>query len=152
MEAAGSSKMMVIIYIILIFTAVSSSGMGIYSSTLQVQPHTWFITQVSMAMNMCITILGVSYKATLKPIWTYTIQLWGTASTSNVETLDRFQSKVLCTTVDTPWYVSNMVIRRDLQTPTVKEEIHHYSSQYNAHLSVQPNDLVVNLMVQPDNR
>jgi hypothetical protein len=36
--------------------------------------------------------------------------------------------------------------------PTVKEEIHHYSSQDSAHLSAHPNDLVANLMVQPNNR
>jgi hypothetical protein len=34
--------------------------------------------------------------------------------------------------VDAPWYVPNTVIRRDLQTPTVKEEILRYSSQYSA--------------------
>jgi hypothetical protein len=33
----------------------------------------------------------------------------------------------------------------------VKEEIHRYSSQYSAHLSAHPNDLVVNLIEQPDN-
>jgi hypothetical protein len=30
------------------------------------------------------------YKATLKPIWTYGIQLWGTVSTSNIEIPERF--------------------------------------------------------------
>jgi hypothetical protein len=54
--------------------------------------------------------------------------------------------------VDAPWYVPNTVIRRDLQTATVEEEIRHYSSQYRARLSVHPNNLVVNLMAQPDNR
>jgi hypothetical protein len=29
--------------------------------------------------------------------------------------------------VDAPWYVPNMVIRTYLQTPTVKDAIHHYS-------------------------
>jgi hypothetical protein len=32
------------------------------------------------------------YKAILKPIWTYGTQLWGTASTSNTEIRERFQS------------------------------------------------------------
>jgi hypothetical protein len=57
--------------------------------------------------------------------------------------------------VDAPWYVPNAVIRRDLQTPTVKEEIEEilrYSSQYTAHLSAHPNDLIVNLIELPDNR
>jgi hypothetical protein len=35
------------------------------------------------------------YKTKFKPIWTYGIQLWGTASTSNIEILERFQSKAL---------------------------------------------------------
>jgi hypothetical protein len=34
-----------------------------------------------------------NYKTILKPIWAYGIQLWGTASTSNIEILERFQSK-----------------------------------------------------------
>jgi hypothetical protein len=53
-------------------------------------------------------------------------------------------------TVDAPWYVPNKVIRRDLQTPTVKEEIRRYSSQYSARLSTHPNGLTVNLMELPD--
>jgi hypothetical protein len=30
-------------------------------------------------------------------------------------------------TADAPWYVTNTVIRMDLQTATVKEEIRHYT-------------------------
>jgi hypothetical protein len=62
------------------------------------------------------------YKTILKPIWTYRVQLWGTASTSNIEILERFQSKPLRMIVDATWYVPNMVIRRDLQIPTVKKK------------------------------
>jgi hypothetical protein len=40
------------------------------------------------------------YKTILKPIWTYGIQLWSTASTSNIEILERFQSKALRIIVD----------------------------------------------------
>jgi hypothetical protein len=54
--------------------------------------------------------------------------------------------------VDTLWYVPNTVIRRDLQTPRVKEEIRRYSSQYIARLSAHPNGLVVNLIELPDNK
>jgi hypothetical protein len=53
--------------------------------------------------------------------------------------------------LDAPWYVPNTVIRRDLQIPTVKEEIRRYSSQYSARLSAHPNGLVVNLMELPNN-
>jgi hypothetical protein len=60
--------------------------------------------------------------------------------------------KALCMIVDAPRYVPNTVIRRDLQIPTVKEEIRRYSSQYRARLSAHPNDLTVNLIELPDNR
>jgi hypothetical protein len=52
--------------------------------------------------------LSLSNKLLLyKPIWTYGIQLWGTASTSNIQILERFQSKTLRLLVDAPWYVPN---------------------------------------------
>jgi hypothetical protein len=88
----------------------------------------------------------LSYKTVLKPIWTYGIQLGGTASTSNIEIPERFQQKALRMIVNAPWYVPNTVIRRDLKQPTVKGEIRRYSSQYSARLSAHPNGLVVNLM------
>jgi hypothetical protein len=72
------------------------------------------------------------------------------ASASNIEILEHFQSEVLQTIVDASWYVPNTVIRRELQTPTVKEETCHCSSQYSVHLSVHLNNLIVNLLAQPD--
>jgi hypothetical protein len=45
------------------------------------------------------------YKTIFKPIWTYGIQLWGTASTSNIDILELFQSKALRMIVDAPWHV-----------------------------------------------
>jgi hypothetical protein len=48
-------------------------------------------------------------------------------------------------TVDALWNVPNTFFQRDLQIPTVKEEICRYSSQYSARLSAHPNDLIVNL-------
>jgi hypothetical protein len=86
------------------------------------------------------------YKTILKPIWTYGIQLWDTASTSNIEILERFQSKALRMIMDAPWYVPNMIIRRDLQIPTAKEKVLRHSSHYSARLSAHPNDLLVNLI------
>jgi hypothetical protein len=92
------------------------------------------------------------YKAILKPIWNYGIQLLSMASTSNIEILERFQSKTFGMIVGGPWYVPNTVISSDLQIPTVKEEIRHYSSRYSAHFRAHPNDLTVNLIELPDNR
>ena len=57
----------------------------------------WLIGRKSrLSRESKITI----YKTILKPIWTYGIQLWGTASHSNIEILERFQCKTLRDTFD----------------------------------------------------
>jgi hypothetical protein len=48
---------------------------------------TW--TQVKILHKQQTSYVRV-YKATLKPIWTYGIQLWVTASISNIEILERW--------------------------------------------------------------
>ena len=86
------------------------------------------------------------YKVMVKPIWTYGIQLWGTSSTSNIEILERFQSKTLRRIVNAPWFVSNRTIRDDLKIPTVKEEITRLSKIYQEKLNRHPNSLAINLL------
>lgn len=81
------------------------------------------------------------YKAMLKPIWTYGIQLWGSASHSNIEILQRFQNKVLRILVDAPRYVPNDLIRQDLMIPTVQEEIENWVGRYKDKLVIHPNML-----------
>jgi hypothetical protein len=81
------------------------------------------------------------YKAILKPVWTYGVQLWGTASNSNLEILERFQSKGLRIITDAPWFVPNAVIKRDLQISTVKQEAKRYSAIYRKRIGAHPNTL-----------
>ena len=52
--------------------------------------------------------------------------------------------------INAPWFVSNATISKDLQMPTVKEEICRYSTNYKARLSAHPNKLVTNLMTPLD--
>jgi hypothetical protein len=86
------------------------------------------------------------YKAILKPVWLYGCQLWGTASISNTEKIERFQSKVLRIIVNAPWFVPNWVIQQDLQIPSVKEEIQNFSENYHLILSAHPNQLATDLL------
>jgi hypothetical protein len=92
------------------------------------------------------------YKAILKPIWTYGINLWSTTSNSNIKVLERFQSKILRLIVNAPWYVPNSVIRKDLRIPTVKEEISRFSSHYDVRFSVHPNELIASLTERPTHK
>jgi hypothetical protein len=57
------------------------------------------------------------YKAILKPVWIYGCQLWGTASISNIEKIEHFQSKVLRIIVNAPWFVPNWVIQKTYKYP-----------------------------------
>ena len=70
-------------------------------------------------------------KAILNPVWTYGIQLWRTASNSNIEILRRFQSKALRSLINAPWYVTNETIHGDLKIFSVKEEISTFGNRYN---------------------
>jgi len=106
----------------------------------------WIIgrkSQLSLANKLLVC------KAILKPIWTYGIQLWGTVSNSNIDILERFQSKVVRIITDAPWYVPNAVIKHDLQVPSVRQEARTYSVTYHARLEGHPNDLAIPLLQQP---
>jgi hypothetical protein len=102
----------------------------------------WIIdrkSQVSLENKLLV------YKAILKPIWTYGVQLWESASNSNMEILERFQSKVLSIITDAPRYVPNVVIKRDLKVLLVRQEVHNYSVTYRQRLDDHPNRLAKSL-------
>jgi hypothetical protein len=50
------------------------------------------------------------------------IPLWGSASTSNIEILQRFQNKVLRAIVNAPWYVPNRALYTDLGIPQYEKK------------------------------
>ena len=107
----------------------------------------WLIGRRS---NLNIQSKIMLYKAILKPVWTYGIQLWGTASNSNIEILQRFQSKTLRCLINAPWYVTNETIHRDLKIPTVKEEICKFRNRYNIKVNNHRNPLVTQLLDTTD--
>jgi hypothetical protein len=92
------------------------------------------------------------YKTILEPISTYGIQLWGTSSTFNIEILERFQSKAMRIITDAPWNVPNTIIRKDVQIPTIKQEISRYSYNYSKRLIVHPSEPILNLQEPPETR
>jgi hypothetical protein len=86
------------------------------------------------------------YKTILKPIWTYGTPLWGSASTSNIELLQRFQYKVLRTVVNAPWYITNKQLHTDLGISAVREDITNFSHKYKDKLTAHPNKLATTLL------
>jgi len=96
--------------------------------------------------ELSLTNKVLLYKTILKYVWTYGIPLWGSASHSNIEILQRFQNKVLRTIVNAPWYIPNKLLHTDLRMPTVREEITKFSTNCRAKLLTHPKALTSNLL------
>ena len=71
--------------------------------------------------------------------------MWGSASNSNIEILERFQSKVLRIITDAPWDVSNVVIKRELNGLIGQTRSAQTSVTYRQRLDDHPNRLAKSL-------
>lgn len=110
---------------------------------LQMRKLYWLLgrrSQLSLSSKLLV------YKAILKPIWTYGIQLWGTASHSNIEIIQRFQNKMLRMVTNAPWYVTNEQLHHDLEVNTVKQEVLIHTKTYKERIVKHPNRLAKTLM------
>jgi hypothetical protein len=67
------------------------------------------------------------YKQVIRPVWSYGIQLWGCASDSNIQVIQRYQNKVLKCIVNAPWYFWNCDLHRDLGIETVTDIIVNFA-------------------------
>jgi hypothetical protein len=92
------------------------------------------------------------HKTALKPIWTNGITLWGTASNSNIEILQRYQNTVLRTIVNAPWYIPNKSLHTDLKIPTIRVEVTKFSVKYTDKITTQPNELASTLLEEDEPR
>jgi hypothetical protein len=64
------------------------------------------------------------YKAVIKLIWSYGIELWGCASKSNIVIVQRSQSKILRAIASAPRNVTNHTLDIDFHIPYVSDVIH----------------------------
>jgi hypothetical protein len=70
----------------------------------------------------------ILYRQVIRPVWSYGIQLWGCASDSDIEVIQRYQNEVLKCIVSAPWYVRNSDLHRDLGIETVTDIIANFAS------------------------
>jgi hypothetical protein len=88
-----------------------------------------------------------TWEEVLKPIWTYDIQLWGCAATSNIDEIKIvFQNKVLRGNVDAPWCYRNDHLHRDLKIPTIRQEIQRFVGRHERRLHNHVNTEVLQLL------
>ena len=76
----------------------------------------------------------ILYKQILKPVWTYSIQLWGCTKQSNIDIIQRFQNKALRNIVSAPWYIRNNDLHRDLEVDAVSREIQRFAQKHEERL------------------
>ena len=81
------------------------------------------------------------YNSIIKPIWTYGLHLYGNASNSNIEIIQRAQSKILRSMTGAPRFLSNDNIHKDLEIPKVKKEFDTMKVKYMQKLRAHPNIL-----------
>jgi hypothetical protein len=85
------------------------------------------------------------YNAILKPIWTYGLEIWGSAKPSNISRVQTLQSKILRKICNAPFYVSNLTLHKRVKVPFVKDlAVKRYQKFYST-LSTHPNPLVQRL-------
>jgi hypothetical protein len=91
----------------------------------------------------------IIYKAIIKPIWTYGIELWGCSKPSNTKILQTFQSKTLRNLVNATWYVSNATLHNDPSIAYVTEVIRAYAKKHKNRSTQNNNQLIRGLFNQP---
>ncbi|KAF0739505.1 Uncharacterized protein FWK35_00029447 [Aphis craccivora] len=89
--------------------------------------------------------MKLSNKLLLRPIWTYLIQLWGSAKMFNINRIQRFQSKTLRTILKAPLFVSNHTLHSDLKIPYVSELTKTHKKRFNSRLANHRNPLISDL-------
>ena len=82
------------------------------------------------------------YKYLLKPIWAYGSQIYGSAKRTNIDLIQKFQSKTLRLITHAPPYVSNLTLHTDLDILTVNNQIKQYYTRFHDRLHGHHNPLV----------
>jgi hypothetical protein len=98
--------------------------------------------------NLSVYSKLMLYQQVLKPVWAYSIQLWGCTSQSNRNIIQRFQNRVLRGIVDAPWYIRNDNLHKDLDVATVDSVIKQYAQRHeqrlHRHINVETLQLLHN--------
>jgi hypothetical protein len=92
------------------------------------------------------------YKAIIKPIWTYGIELWGCAIKLHIAKMQRSQSKILRMITNAPWYVTNQTLHDDLKVLFIKDVIQEKSINHHDRLGNHSNPILQPLLEQQQRR
>jgi hypothetical protein len=88
----------------------------------------------------------ILYKQLIRPVWIYGIQLWGCASDSNIQMIQRYQNKVPKCIVNAPRYVRNSNLHCDLGIEMVTDIIAKFANSHEKilqdHINIEASRLL----------
>jgi hypothetical protein len=102
---------------------------------LKIKEIYWLIER---KFNLSIENKVLIYKAIIKPIWSYGIELWGCASKSHIVIMQRTKSKILRAIANAPGYVTNHTLHSDLKVCYVRDVIHERIGKHHTKLEAHP--------------
>jgi hypothetical protein len=92
----------------------------------------------------------IMYKAIIKPVWTYGIELRGCSKPSNTKILQTFQFKTLRKLANASWYISNVTLHNNLSIAYVTEVIRTYAKNDKNRAAQNNNQLIRDMFNQPE--
>jgi hypothetical protein len=108
--------------------------------------------EVGVVFTFILQSLTCFYKTVLRPVWTYGIELWGCTAASNIDIIQLYQSKMLRSITNAPWYVTNQALHQDLRIPFVRTIYRERIASHHTTLSTHQNPLMKLLLNQQNNR
>ena len=74
------------------------------------------------------------------------LPVWGCTNQNNVKVFQSFQNKVLGTIVNSPWYIRNADLHRDLDIEEVSKEILKFAAAHDLRLRRHVNEQASSLV------
>ena len=89
------------------------------------------------------------YKQILRPLLLYAVPVWGNCAKSHIHKIQIFQSKVLRTISNAPWFIRNAALHTDFQLPYITDYIKKLTINFFNHLQSASSAKYYNLSVPP---
>jgi len=120
-----------------------TNGQKKKTNRLKTKEINWLIGKKS---HLSIENKLLIYKAVIKPVLSYGIELWGCASKSDIVIMQRCQSKILRAIANAPRYVTNHTLDKDFNTPYVSDVTHERINKHHNKLEAHPSPLLEPLL------
>ncbi|KAL4104985.1 hypothetical protein QTP88_020260 [Uroleucon formosanum] len=92
------------------------------------------------------------YKQILQPLLLYAVPVWGNCAKTHIHKIQIFQSKVLRTKSNAPWFIRNAALHTDFQLPSITDYIKKLTINFFNHLESASSAKYYNLSVPPSIR